>query len=185
MLVTKVRRDLNLPYKDNNKIHSIIDKCFINCYTEEDLKKYCYPELDKYSVDCYQELLNNDDKVGETIITTNGYDSQNNRFVYLNGEYLEGNCQDHIELFEKLSKKMGYDSFQQFCEKNPDAQFMTGKVKDGVAIIETSNGRVGSNANINNVISTLKTNNIKKVYTNTNIGNDIEFKRVAKRLIKQ
>ena len=49
--------------------------------------------------------------------------------VYLDGEYLEGETSDHIELFEKLSKKMGYDNFQEFCEQNPDAKFITGKTK--------------------------------------------------------
>ena len=45
--------------------------------------------------------------IGETVTTSNGYDSQNNRFIYLNGKYLEGNCQDHMELFEQLSQKIG------------------------------------------------------------------------------
>ena len=183
-LGNRIARKLNIPYEQKKQIYQIIDKCFTNCYSEEDLKKFCYPVLDEYSVDCYQQLLNNHDKIGETVTTSNGYDSQNNRFIYLNGKYLEGNCQDHMELFEQLSQKIGYDNFQQFCEQNPDAQVVTGKVKNGVAIIETSSGKVDANANINDVISVLKKNGIKKIYTNTNMGNDSEFKRVAKRLVK-
>lgn len=75
---------------------------------------------------------------------------------------------------------MGYDNFQEFCEQNPDAKFITGKTKNGIAIVETSSGKVNANANINDVISVLKKNGIKKIYTNDNIGNDNEFIRVAK-----
>ena len=75
---------------------------------------------------------------------------------------------------------MGYDNFQEFCEQNPDAKFITGKTKNEIAIVETSSGKVNANANINDVISVLKKNGIKKIYTNDNIGNDNEFIRVAK-----
>ena len=75
---------------------------------------------------------------------------------------------------------MGYDNFQEFCKQNPDAKFITGKTKNGIAIVETSSGKVNANANINDVISVLKKNGIKKIYTNDNIGNDNEFIRVAK-----
>lgn len=57
---------------------------------------------------------------------------------------------------------MGYDNFQEFCEQNPDAKFITGKTKNGIAIVETSSGKVNANANINDVISVLKKNGIKK-----------------------
>ncbi len=85
-----------------------------------------------------------------------------------------------MELFEKIANNLGYDNFQEFCEQNPNAQFITGKIENGIAIIETSSGKINANANINDVISVLKKNGIKKIYTNDNIGNDNEFIRVAK-----
>ena len=51
-----------------------------------------------------------------------------------------------------------------------------------MAIIETT----GNISNMDEIVSALKKNGAKKVYTNDNkIGNETKFKRVAKRLIKQ
>ena len=155
---------------------NVLLKHIIDVFTNEEIKSCCNEHIG----DSYQQLYKRNDKVGDTITLNDGYDNIDNRFVYLDGEYLEGETSDHIELFEKLSKKMGYDNFQEFCEQNPDAKFITGKTKNGIAIVETSSGKVNANANINDVISVLKKNGIKKIYTNDNIGNDNEFIRVAK-----
>jgi len=163
-------------FKNPSEYNSIFKTIFNECQNRIQHK-------DNFS-NAYEELSQTKDNIGDTIKTIQTYDNSSSRFVILNNKYLQDNCDDHIELFEKLSNKLGYDNFQQFCEQNPNAQFMTGKIENGIAIIETSSGKVNANANINNVINILKKNGAKKIYTNTNKGRDNEFMRVAKRLIK-
>lgn len=163
-------------FKDSSKYQTIFKSLFNEC--ENRIKN-----KNKFS-DAYEELSQVKDNIGDTIKTIQSYDNSSSRFVILNNNYLQDNCDDHMELFEKIANNLGYDNFQEFCEQNPNAQFITGKIENGIAIVETSSGKINANANINNVINILKKNGAKKVYTNTNKGRDNEFMRVAKRLIK-
>lgn len=163
-------------FKDSSKYQTIFKSLFNEC--ENRIKN-----KNKFS-DAYEELSQVKDNIGDTIKTIQSYDNSSSRFVVLNNKYLQDNCDDHMELFEKIVNNLGYDNFQEFCEQNPNAQFITGKIENGIAIIETSSGKINANANINNVINILKKNGAKKVYTNKNKGRDNEFMRVAKRLIK-
>ena len=130
------------------------------------------------SVKCFKELLNKKDKIGDEVTTSSSYDDSNTRFVYLNGKLKIKQSNDHGELFDDIAKEQGYTNSYEYSQdpKNKNAIFCSGKIEDGVAIIETEN----EIKNINEIISALKKNGAKKVYTNDYEKNDeTKFKRVA------
>ena len=130
------------------------------------------------SVKCYKELLNKKDKIGDEVTTSSSYDDSNTRFVYLNGKLKIKQSNDHEKLFDDIAKECGYQSSLEYLQdpKNKNANFCSGKIENGVAIIETEN----EIKNINEIISALKKNGAKKVYTNDYEKNDeTKFKRVA------
>ena len=183
-------KDIIDKYISENSLDDVSDDVYdtfnahlLDGYTESEFNNI-YNSVKEKSEECYKELLNKKDKIGDEVTTSSSYDDSNTRFVYLNGKLKIKQSSEHGELFDDIAKEQGYKNSYEYSQdpKNKNANFCSGKIEDGVAIIETT----GNISNMDEIVSALKKNGAKKVYTNDNkIGNETKFKRVAKRLIKQ
>lgn len=150
---------------------------------EEDKKNEI---IQKYK-NAYNELLNKDDNIGDNVKTILNYDSYDSRFVYLDGNVLVENKPDHIEVLNDLYKQLGYNSAMDYIDDgHPNPKFYAGKMQNNIAILETDNWKVRSNAEIADVINALKKQGAQKVYVCENSFEQTDLLRVAKkRLIKR
>lgn len=173
--------ELSTDEKEKERLHILAEKQLEKYLKENDYMQEFKKDMEYWNSknkDCYEQLKDKHDKVGDIVETNKSYEDTDNRFVYYCGQVLVKHCSDHLKLLNELKDKMSNEKMEK-----DNYDFVTGKIENGVAIMETSELNENSIESIAKDI--MKQTHCDKVYSNENDGNDKTFQRIAKkRLIK-